>query len=395
MVNVAAALGRGDTSQIRTMERSQSRGVVGIAMTDLVTIPVVDIREGGPVRHVRDASERARALRDDCLVWLKPSVRTLLPALDVIARRWLRQSRSPYVAEIETIAATLAYSGIWFLNGSYQWGCTAAARDEGGAPWLARTLDWPFPGLGRGVEITRMQGKAGDFYSVTWPGYAGVLTAMAPGRFAAAINQAPLWRRTSRPWLRPYDIAANALQTWRIRFCPPDHLLREVFESCRDFGEAKRRLEAMPIARPVIFTLIGCERGERCVIERTEEGFSSRADDTAAANDWLDRAPHWEARVNSKVLLTISTDEAAARSRARREALWSWPQPLAESGFAWVTPPVLNPFTRIAVEMCAANGTLRAVGFEAEESGALPRMVTAVRELRVPLSAAAESPAFG
>jgi hypothetical protein len=358
-------------------------------MTDLVTIPFVDVRDGGPVRHAIDASARARALRDDCLAWLAPSARRLLPALDAIARRWLRRSRSPYVAEIETIAATLAYPGIWFLNGSYQWGCTAAARDEGGAPWLARTLDWPFAGLGRRVEIAHMAGPAGDFYSVTWPGYAGVLTAMAPGRFAAAINQAPLWRRTTRPWLRPYDIVANALRTWRIRFCPPDHLLREVFETCRDFNEAKRQLETVPIARPVIFTLIGCRLGERCVIERTEEGFASRADDTAAANDWLHRAPHWEARVNSKVLLTISTEEAAARSQARRESLWSWPQPLADSRFAWVTPPVLNPFTRIAVEMCAANGTLRAAGYELEEPGTPPQMVTTVRELRTPVTVAA------
>ena len=46
---------------------------------------------------------------------------------------------------------------------------------------------------------------------------------------------------------------------------------------------------------------------------------------------------------------------------------------------------MLNPFTRIAVEMCAADGTLRAVGYEIEEAGALPRMVTQVRELTAPL----------
>src|SRR5436305_12074278 len=28
------------------------------------------------------------------------------------------------------------------------------------------------------------------------------------GRFAACVNQAPLKRRTSHPWLRPYDMAA-------------------------------------------------------------------------------------------------------------------------------------------------------------------------------------------
>jgi hypothetical protein len=228
-----------------------------------------------------------------------------------------------------------------------------------------------------------MCGPAGEFINVTWPGYAGVLTALAPGRFAAAINQAPLWRRTRKPWLRPYDLAVNALRTWPIRFRPPDHLLREVFETCRHFGEAKRRLETVPVARPVIFTLIGCERGERCVIERTEEGFASRAEDTSTANDWLRSTTPWEARVCATLLLKSSREEATAHSRARREALSSWPQPFARSDFAWVTPPVLNPFTRIAVEMCAANGTLRAVGYESEPGSPLPRQATQVRELAV------------
>ena len=67
-----------------------------------------------------------------------------------------------------------------------------------------------------------------------------------------------------KPWLRPYDLAANALRTWGIRHVPPDHLLREVFETCPDFSAARRRLETTPVARPVIFTLVGCKRGECC-----------------------------------------------------------------------------------------------------------------------------------
>ena len=350
-------------------------------MTDAISIPLVDVRNGGLVRRAVDGRLRARALRNDCLTWLPRPLQKLLPVMDILARRWLERSCSPYVKEIEAMAAALAFPGIWFLNGSYQWGCSAVARDEEGHPWLARTLDWPFPGLGRHVEVARMSGSAGDFFNVTWPGYAGVLTASAPGRFAAAINQAPLWRRTRKPWLRPYDLAANALNTWRIRFCPPDHLLREVFETCGDFGTAKRRLEAVPIARPAIFTLIGCAPGERCVIERTEEAFNTRTESTAAANDWLHGAKPWEARVCAALLLASSYEEAAARSHARREAIASWRRPFAHSDFAWVTPPVLNPFTRIAVEMCAADGRLRVVGYEMMEGTDLPRPVTAVREL--------------
>ena len=169
----------------------------------LLTISVVDVRHGGPVRHATESRLRARALRDECIRWLPRVAAGLLPAIDFVTRRWLLQSRSPYAGEVKAIATELDFSGIWFLNGCYQWGCTALAREQDGVTWIARTLDWPFPGLGRHVEIARMQSPAGEFYNVTWPGYVGVLTASAPGRFAACINQAPMLRRPSRPWLRP------------------------------------------------------------------------------------------------------------------------------------------------------------------------------------------------
>ena len=125
-------------------------------MSELAAIPVVDVRDGGTLRHAREGSARARALRDACLNWFPRAAHPLLPLLDHVARRWLTRSRSPYVAEVQAIAATLGFPGIWFLNGSYQWSCTSCARDADGGPWLARTLDWPFPGLGRHLEITRM-----------------------------------------------------------------------------------------------------------------------------------------------------------------------------------------------------------------------------------------------
>jgi hypothetical protein len=329
------------------------------------TIAVVDVRDGGPVRHARDRAEGARALRDACLAWFPAPAVPLLPLMDRLARRWLERSRAPYIADIEAIAATLGFPGIWLLNGSYQWGCTALARDERGSPWLARTLDWPFPGLGRHAEVARMCGPAGDYFSVTWPGYVGVLTAMAPGRFAGAINQAPLWRRTRRPWLRLFDIAANALNTWRkIRHVPPDQLLRAVFEECASFEEARRRLETTPIARPVIFTLAGVRADERCVIERTEEGFLTRASTTCAANDWLESRDGWEGRVSADVVMSCSREEAAAASRRRHDALAAWTGSFAGDSFGWVAPPVLNRFTRLAIEMCPADGTLRVAGYE-------------------------------
>jgi hypothetical protein len=346
----------------------------------LAPIPIVDVRGDGPVRHATEGRARARALRDECIDWLPVIATGLLPAIDSITCRWLLRSRSPYAVEVRAIAAALDFPGIWFLNGCYQWGCTALAREQGGAQWLVRTLDWPFPGLGRHLEVARMRGVAGDFDNVTWPGYVGILTASAPGRFAACINQAPMRRRTRRPWLRPYDIALNARQTWRIRAIPPDHLLREVFETCKTFAEAKHRLEITPIARPAIYTLVGCHDGERCVIERTQDGFVSRGYDTGVANDWLRSGPLWEARVGPEALFTRTFDEAAENSRTRRDYLQAWPNPFVGE-FGWVSPPVLNSQTRLAVEMCPAIGTLRAIGYELTEGHELPEPVTLTCEV--------------
>ncbi len=352
-----------------------------MVVRDLPPIALVDVRDGGVVRHAAEGRARARALRDECLGFFPRAVTPFVPLLDRLARHWLTRSQSPYIGEIAAIAAALGFPGVWFLNGAYQWGCTALARDEEGAPWLARTLDWPFPGLGRHVEIARAVGSAGEFYSVTWPGYVGVLTAMAPKRFAAAINQAPLYRRTRHPWLRPYDFAANALRTWRIRHMPPDQLLRRVFESCADFAAARRALETTPIARPVIYTLTGLAPGERCVIERTEDAFVARDDDTVAANDWLRSDESWEGRMGPDVVLTVSYEEARENSRARRAQLAKFSGALRSDAFAWVVEPVLNRFTRVAVDMCAARATLRVVGYDKVPGQDLPDRVTQICEI--------------
>jgi hypothetical protein len=338
--------------------------------------------------HARESRERARGLRDACIDWFPPGARPLLPFLDGVAQRWLARSRSPYVMEIGAIAQALEFPGIWFLNGSYQWTCTALARDEGGTPWLARTLDWPFPGLGRFVELVRMRGAAGDFVNVTWPGYVGVLTAMAPGRFGAAINQGPLHRRFHGRLTRIYDVAANALATLvHVRSIPPDQLLRQVFETARDYAQARHLLETTPLARPVIYTLAGCEPGQRCVVERTENDFNTRIDDHGAANDWLQSLPQWEGRIGARRILTCSFAEAAQVSRARREGLANWHGSFEQQSFGWVAPPVLNPYTRIAVEMCPARGLLRAVGYESRPGAEYAEPATQSRELRAELAA--------
>jgi hypothetical protein len=351
-------------------------------MSELTEIPVIDLRDGGAPQHVRQSAERARALRDACLDFFPRTAMPLIPMLDRASRGWLARSRSPYVPEIAQIADLLDFSGIWLLNASYQWGCTARASEEDGVPWLLRTLDWPFAGLGRYAEVAHMRGACGDFYSVTWPGYVGALTAMAPQRFAACVNQAPMRRRTAHRWLRPYDFAINALAIWQSDdLMPPDQLLRQTFEVCADYAAARRMLETTPVARPVIYSLVGGAANERCVIERTEAGFTTREEDTSAANDWLPSREGWEGRIGTRRFLTSSLEDAAGYSRARREALEAFDGSLSASSFDWVREPVLNPYTRLAVAMCPASGILRVVGYDKTEPALPAERVTHICEV--------------
>ena len=132
----------------------------------------------------------------------------------------------------------------------------------------------------------------------------------------------------------------------------------------RSFEEARQRLETVPVARPAIFTLVGCRPGERCVIERTEEGHVTRQDPASAANDWLVGTRAVGGADRRRPHLTCTYAEAGEHSRA---AARRWPNGAAvfpRDAFAWVAPPVLNKFTRLAAEMCPATGTLRVAGYE-------------------------------
>ena len=100
------------------------------------------------------------------------------------------------------------------------------------------------------------------------------------------------------------------------------------------------------------------------MIERTENGFVTREDETSAANDWVPGRPNWEARVSASRFLTSTPDEAAARCRDRQDALAGWDGLLSRDGFDWVRPPVLNSYTRLAVTMSPARAILRVAGYE-------------------------------
>ncbi len=316
-------------------------------------IPLVDVRDGGPVAHAMTRTAAAAALRDACLSPAPLWSHVCLAPIDKLASAWLNRSASAYRAELKHVADILGFHGAVTLNLSYLFACTTSAdSDANGLPTLRRSLDWPFRGLGQCVEVAWQSGGAGDFYNVTWPGAIGVLTAMAPGRFCAVINQAPMRRRTRGAFLLPYDAAINLTNALiREDGWPPDHLLRLAFESCANFEEAVDLLAREPLARPALYTLTGAKKGEIALIERTETQALVVRKSVVVANDWQEPRRGWNARMGYE------------NNEARKAMLRSFPP--GGKPFLWAIPPVLNNTTRLVVEMSAAGGgTLAARGYE-------------------------------
>lgn len=279
---------------------------------------------------------------------------------DRLSRRWLEKAANPFLEEIGRVAAVLGRPGAHFLNLSYEWACTCSVGvTPAGANRLTRVLDWPFDGLGAEIVAAHHDGPAGPWVNLTWPGFTGCIQGHAPGRFAAAFNQAPLRKRTP---LKAIDWALDPHGLWRSRALPPGHLLRRVFDTAPDFAAAKTMLAETPLALPAIFSLAGPAPGELAVIERLEDRAAVHDGPQVAANHWnAGHLPRARAR-------GTASDQRAAAMRAAAAA--------AGPDFAWLKAPVLNPTTRLALYAEPASGRLVAQGFESRGPA------TAVTEIR-------------
>jgi hypothetical protein len=304
-------------------------------MSALPAIPVIDARDGGPPAAALSAERGMRELLDQARR-LIPS--PLLALSDRVSRYWLARSGNPFLDEIDAIAALAGRSGAYTLNTSFEWCCTCGVGDdpEGGVRML-RVLDWGQPGLGRALIVVWQRGPAGDFANVTWPGFVGTVTAMAPGRFAVALNQPPMtsWRLTP-----PIDWLIGRIGVWRSKALPPAHLLRWVCEHCASYAEAREHLSNAPLCLPALFTLAGTERDEGCVIERTQTHAVRRDMPAAVGNHWMGMARQERARG------THSPERVAQMQGALR------------GNASWLAPPIINRYTCLAASINPARGRL-------------------------------------
>jgi hypothetical protein len=323
----------------------------------LPDIPVVVTGPDFPMATLMAERRRLDALLDAATRHVPA---TALRQLDKVSRQWLVRWNSPRLGEIDAIAAVVGRPGTYFFSVNYEWGCTSAAKPapDCASARLIRVLDWRTPGLGRNVIAADVAGPAGRYVTLTWPGYTGVLTAMAPKRFSAALNQAPM--------RKPYgvfvlDWAQNRARVWTMPHPMPGHLLRQVFDEARTFAEARSQLITTPICSPAIFTLAGLKPSETVVIERTETEARVHDGANVAANHW--QAAGWHGRPRGH--------DSAGRACQMHAVPAAF-----DAEFAWLRPPVLNGFTRLAAVADAAQGRLMAQGWEADGPATRPLDLT-------------------
>jgi hypothetical protein len=343
-------------------------------------IPLTDVGTGGAAGLFDAHAERAAALIEQAL-----AAHPLLPLAarlgDRASRRWLERQNDPYLPEIRHIADRLGRPGVYFLNIIYEWACsTSVAPDPAGEGMrLIRVLDWGLTGIGRYLVLARQASAVGPFISATWPGYAGVLTAMAPGRFAAAINQAP---RLPASGVGPVDDVLNRLRMLRVEGAlPAPHLLRRVCETAPDYAAALAMLadERIKLAMPALYILSGIAGGEGAVVEalgnerRVHRATTANDFTVGVANNWLNRewrgsprrhAAEWENRVTPFENNRIRCNDICALQQGDF------------AGASALVAPVLNGHTVLVAAISAASGAMTVEALDhVAGAGPVPQVV--------------------
>jgi predicted choloylglycine hydrolase len=235
-------------------------------------------------------------------------------------------------------------------------GCTAAVRwVEGVGMVQVRTLDWPLVGMSDATRLFRFRRGPREFVAVGVPGQVSVLSGMLPGAYSVTVNWAP---PASRP---SFDFG-------------PAFLLRNTLESCDSYGEAVEALRRTPLSTSVFFTLCGTEKGQACVIERTQRAAAVRE---MVAPVLTQANHHVDARFvrNNNVLAEVEEEGFHADSGRRADAIG---RALTEVGPTCTldeavdvlhVPPILNRYTVQRMAFCPRTGDVRVWrGAEIEEA---------------------------
>ena len=324
-------------------------------MTGLIDIP---LETGTPLELVRRHPDKARAMvraaEDTLGIASRLAARAVSGPADRISRDWLARQGNPYLGEIDEVAALLGVRGVHALNVSFEWGCTGGIWPSPDGPVLRRVLDWPFPKLGESLVVLRQPGAAKTFLNIGWPGMTGIVQAVAPGRFGAALHQAPMRRHglgLIGDWLK------NRAHVRDRKGLPPVHLLRSIFETAPDYAAAKQALCETEIGVPAIFLLAGTGDGEGCVIERTETDCAVRE----MGETGVSAANHFEALPGGWRPRPIDSAGRAACAQGLTGEHFA-------DEFGWFLHPIANINSRVAFTARPRSGALALMG----TAGAIP-----------------------
>lgn len=245
-----------------------------------MSLPVIDVDLAQPPQErwksLAPHVEAARRLLE-CYVKDLGGVAAFAPVVESYAQMFVS---AEYRQEIASIARLTGRPEPEVLLGNLYYeafrqliGCTAFACDTAEGPIHARNLDWWTEDeiLARLTCVVRVRGAAaGPYQLVSWPGFIGALSGLAPGRFAVTLNAVV---SSERPSLAP----------------PVVLLIRQALETCRTFDEAVRLLERSPIAADCLLLVTGTNAGEMAVVERTSTRAAVRGPEggfIAVTNDY-------------------------------------------------------------------------------------------------------------
>jgi len=113
-----------------------------------------------------------------------------------------------------------------------------------------RNMDWPLERLEEGTVILNYKNAlAGDFKTITWPGFSGVISGVAKGRFSASINMNAIDNS--------FDVGGK----------PVAFILRDAFEKCRTCKNALDYISNQRVMAPAFVHLAGIKKSEHYVID--------------------------------------------------------------------------------------------------------------------------------
>tara|TARA_X000000368_G_scaffold132894_1_gene104303 strand:+ start:30604 stop:32571 length:1968 start_codon:yes stop_codon:yes gene_type:complete len=307
-------------------------------------VPLIDIGEGGFHKLAEAYPKRLRAVHD---LAVRKLTEKGLKFVDGACKKWADKASVPYRLEIDGVSTALQGDpGTYVINLAFEMACTTGAvEDPEGGSRLLHTLDWKLDGLGRLAVAARRHAPAGMWVNVTWPGYVGCLQGVAPGRFAAAINHAPI--NGKGPGYLAWPM--SKLKWWGQKGVPPGLLLRKVFDECEDFDSAVEMIERTPIAYPAIFSVLGTQEGEFSIIERTENSKSTQKRAPAVTNHWLNN------EFRGTVMAYQSNERLVAMKSRINKGI---------DADEWLVHPILNPETRLAVDLNPTTGRMRIRGYQ-------------------------------